>query len=36
MKVSGRVLARDPAGKLVLVAPASGTLRIPSALRCER
>jgi hypothetical protein len=36
--VPGRVLARDPAGKLVLVAPSRGTLRIPadrrSALRC--
>ena len=36
MKVSGRVLARDPAGKLVLVAPTGGTLRVPSALRCRR
>jgi hypothetical protein len=34
MKVSGRVLARDRAGHLVLVAPTSGTVRIPSSLGC--
>jgi hypothetical protein len=34
MKVSGRVLARDRAGHLVLVAPASGTVKIPTALSC--
>ena len=34
MKVPGHVLARDPAGKLVLVAPTGGTLRFPSAPRC--
>jgi hypothetical protein len=33
--IQGRVLARDPAGKLILVAPANGKLKIPSALRCE-
>ena len=33
MRVSGRLLARDPEGKLVLVAPAGGTLRI-SSLPC--
>jgi hypothetical protein len=33
--VSGRVLARDPAGKLRLVAPRDGTLRVPATLRCE-
>ena len=32
--VSGRVLARDPEGKLALVAPADGTLK-PSTLRCR-
>jgi len=32
--VPGRVLSRDPVGKLNLVAPASGTLR-PSPLRCR-
>jgi len=32
--VPGRVLARDPAGKFVLVAPTRDTLRIPGALRC--
>ena len=31
---SGRVVARDPEGKLTLVAPTNGTLRIPSTLRC--
>jgi Dolichyl-phosphate-mannose-protein mannosyltransferase len=36
MPVSGQALARDPAGKLVLVAPTHGTLRIPPALRCRR
>ena len=30
----GRILADDRAGKLVLLAPTKGTLRIPSALRC--
>jgi hypothetical protein len=35
MPVSGRVLARDPQGGLVLVAPADGTLRVPPALRCR-
>ena len=34
MRVSGRVLARDHAGHLVLVAPTGGTVRVPSALRC--
>jgi hypothetical protein len=37
---SGRVLARDPAGKLVLVAPRGGELSIPAGsrrlLRCTR
>jgi hypothetical protein len=33
--VSGRVLARDPEGRLVLAAPTDGTLRIPAALRCR-
>jgi len=28
LRVAGRVLARDPAGKLVLVAPRAGTLRL--------
>jgi hypothetical protein len=36
--VRGRVLARDPAGKLVLLAPSRGMLRVPadrrSTLRC--
>jgi hypothetical protein len=36
MRVSGRVLARDPEGRLVLEAPTDGTLRIPSNLRCGR
>jgi hypothetical protein len=36
MKVSGRVLARDPEGKLVLIAPPDSTLKVPSALRCGR
>ena len=31
---SGRVLARDRVGKLMLIAPTSSTLRIPSGLRC--
>jgi hypothetical protein len=35
LRISGRVLARDPLGHLVLVAPASGTLRVPSSLRCS-
>ena len=35
MTVSGRVLARDPAGKLVLVVPTDGAVRIPSSLRCR-
>ena len=35
MRVSGRVLARDPEGRLVLVAPTDGAVRIPSALRCR-
>jgi hypothetical protein len=34
LRVLGRVLARDPEGKLVLVAPTDGALR-PSALRCR-
>jgi hypothetical protein len=34
--VSGRVLARDRVGKLVLVAPTAGALRIPTDLRCGR
>ena len=33
LPVFGRVLARNPAGKLVLIAPTGGTLRIP-ALPC--
>ena len=32
--VPGRILARDPEGKLVLVSPAAGSVRIPRALRC--
>jgi hypothetical protein len=35
MPVTGRVLARDRVGKLVLIAPADGTLRIPSSLGCR-
>jgi hypothetical protein len=34
MRISGRVLARDRAGHLVLVAPTGGTVKVPSALRC--
>jgi hypothetical protein len=36
MRISGRVLARDREGKLVLVAPTGGTLRVSSTLRCKR
>jgi hypothetical protein len=36
MRISGRVLARDPLGHLVLVAPTGGTVRLPLALRCGR
>jgi hypothetical protein len=36
LRISGRVLARDPAGHLVLVAPAGGAVRVPSVLRCRR
>ena len=36
LRIAGRTLARDPLGHLVLVAPADGTLRLPSALRCGR
>jgi hypothetical protein len=35
LRVSGRVLARDRAGKLVLVAPRDGAVRIPPSLRCR-
>jgi hypothetical protein len=35
MRVSGRLLARDPAGKLVLIAPKDGVVRIPPALGCR-
>jgi hypothetical protein len=35
-RVSGRVLARDRVGKLVLVAPTSGTMSVPFGLRCRR
>ncbi|MGZ4337168.1 MAG: glycosyltransferase family 39 protein [Gaiellaceae bacterium] len=35
MRVSGRILARDRAGHLVLVAPTGGAVRIPSNLRCR-
>jgi hypothetical protein len=35
LEVPGRVLARDPPGKLVLVAPESGVVRIPPAVRCR-
>jgi len=35
-RVSGRILARDREGKLVLVAPTAGALRIPTDLRCGR
>jgi hypothetical protein len=31
---TGRILARDPQGRLVLVAPPHGTLTIPANLRC--
>jgi hypothetical protein len=31
--IPGRVLARDPAGKLLLLAPSRGTLRVPSERR---
>jgi hypothetical protein len=34
--VSGRVVAHDRDGKLVLVAPTAGTLKLPSDLRCSR
>jgi hypothetical protein len=34
MRVSGRVLARDRAGHLVLVAPTGGTVKVPATLRC--
>jgi hypothetical protein len=34
--VSGRALARNPVGRLVLIAPTGGTLRIPSTLHCGR
>jgi hypothetical protein len=34
LAVSGRVLARDPGGKLALVAPTDGTLRLASTLPC--
>jgi hypothetical protein len=33
VRVQGVVLARDPAGKLVLVAPVGGTLRVPARCR---
>jgi hypothetical protein len=36
MRISGRVLARNPAGHLVLVAPTGGTAKVPSTLRCGR
>ena len=32
---SGSVLARDREGKLVLVAPRAGELRVPAALSCR-
>ncbi len=35
-RASGRVLARDPEGELTLIAPAKGTLRVPTDLRCGR
>ena len=35
-RVSGRVLARDPAGRLVLVAPSGGLLSVRGAGRCRR
>jgi hypothetical protein len=35
MRISGRVLRRDDAGHLVLVAPTGGTVKVPSALRCR-
>jgi hypothetical protein len=31
---TGRILARDPGGRLVLVAPARGILKIPARVRC--
>jgi hypothetical protein len=34
--ISGHVLAHDPAGNLLLVAPANGTVRAPSGLDCKR
>jgi hypothetical protein len=34
MKVAGRLLARDHAGNLVLIAPAGGIVKPPSNLRC--
>jgi hypothetical protein len=34
MRVSGRVLARDHAGHLVLVAPTGGRMNVPKSLRC--
>jgi Dolichyl-phosphate-mannose-protein mannosyltransferase len=34
MNVSGRVLARDRAGHLVLIAPLGGIVRVPKTLRC--
>lgn len=36
LRISGHVLARDPLGHLVLVAPTGGAVRVPSALRCGR
>jgi hypothetical protein len=36
LRISGRVLAHDPLGHLVLVAPTGGTVRVPSTLRCGR
>jgi hypothetical protein len=36
LQISGRILARDPLGHLVLIAPAGGSVRIPTALRCGR
>jgi hypothetical protein len=36
MGIRGHVLARDPFGHLVLVAPTGGNVRVPSALRCGR
>jgi hypothetical protein len=34
MRVSAHVLARDPAGRLMLIAPTGGAVRSPSTLRC--